>query len=206
MAIVAAIAGGAIVYTNFGAFLPWREATEADRLAAMAGVQAGQIIAEIGAGTGRFTVAMARHVGESGRVYSTELSAKNRDAIRARADASAVRNVTIVEGAPRETNLPDACCDVVFLRNVYHHVHEPDAFAASIRKAVRPGGRVVVIDFEPGALWLHGARPSDTAERRPGHGVARAEALAEFQRAGFRVDQEVPRWGGPMWLLLFRVQ
>lgn len=85
MAIIAAIGGGAIIYANFGAFLPWREATEADRLAEIACVQPGQTIAEIGAGTGRFTVAMARHVGESGRVYSTELSAKNRDAIRARA-------------------------------------------------------------------------------------------------------------------------
>ncbi|MCA1562086.1 MAG: class I SAM-dependent methyltransferase [Acidobacteria bacterium] len=124
----------------------------------------------------------------------------------ARVSASGVSNVTIVEGAPRETNLPDACCDVVFLRNVYHHVQEPEAFAASIRRAVRPGGRVVVIDFEPGALWLHGGRPSDTAARRPGHGVARADARAEFERAGFRVEQEIPRWGGPMWLLSFRLQ
>jgi SAM-dependent methyltransferase len=194
----------AVLYAGFGAFLPWREAAEAERLAALAGVRAGQTVAEIGAGGGRFTVAMATRVGEAGRVYSTELDEARRADIRTRADAAGLRNVTVVEGAPHRTNLPDGCCDVVFMRNVYHHVQDPEAFAASVRRAVRPNGRVVVMDFDPGSLWFHGGRPDGASDRRPGHGVSRAAAIAEFRAAGFRLEHEAPRWSQPMWLVMFR--
>ena len=111
--------------------------------------------------------------------------------------------MTVLEAAAGATNLPDACCDVVFLRNVYHHIRQPERFAASIARAVKPEGAIVVIDFEPGALWLHGGKPDD-ASRRPGHGVSRQDAVAEFRSAGFEPRLEVPRWSGPMWLILLR--
>ena len=69
-------------------------------------------------------------------------------------------------------------------------------------RAVTPGGRAVVIDIEPGALWLHVGLAS-AGGRRPGHGVARADVIAEMRAAGFTLRREVPRWGGPMWLALF---
>jgi hypothetical protein len=53
-------------------------------------------------------------------------------------------------------------------------------------------------------LWFHGGRPADASERRPGHGVARADAIAELTAAGFRVEQEVAEWSGPMWLVQLR--
>jgi hypothetical protein len=60
---------------------------------------------------------------------------------------------------------------------------------------------VAVIDFAPGALWFHGGAPDGT--RRPGHGVSRADAIAEFTAAGFVVREEVPDWSGPLWLVVF---
>jgi SAM-dependent methyltransferase len=147
---------------------------------------------------------MAAKVGPAGHVYATEMSERSRDAIRARASGAGLKNVTVLTGAPDATNLPPACCEVIFLRNVYHHVREPDAFARSLRAAVRPGGRVAVLDFEPGELWFHGGRPDDTSERRPGHGVSRADVIAELSNAGLVLEQEIARWSGPMWLLLFR--
>ena len=68
--LAAAAASG---YAAFGAFLPWREESEAERLAQVAGVVPGLSVAEIGAGTGRFTAVMARKVGPAGKVFSTEL-------------------------------------------------------------------------------------------------------------------------------------
>lgn len=198
------VVAGVALYNLFGAFLPWREAAEADRLAALAGVGSGQIIAEIGAGTGRFTAELARRVGPTGHVYSTELSAGNRAAIEARAAAAGLSHVTVVAATAAETHLPDACCDLAFMRNVYHHIQDPEDFARQVRRALRTGGRVVVTDFEPGALWLHGSRPDGAAERRSGHGVAREEAIAEFASAGFMVERDERRWSGPMWLLSFR--
>jgi SAM-dependent methyltransferase len=109
--------------------------------------------------------------------------------------------VTVVEGTPNATNLPDACCDALLMRAVYHHIRDPQPFAASVARAVRPGGVVAVIDFEPGALWFHGGAPDGV--RRPGHGVPRTETIAEFQAAGFRVREEIQNWSGPLWLVVF---
>lgn len=198
------LAGSAgFVYYAFGAFLPWREEAEAVRLAELAGMGEGSTVAEIGAGAGRFTMSFARRVGPRGRVFSTELAGDAVAALAARAAAEGLRNVTEVRGGRLETNLPDGCCDVVVLRNVYHHVTEPQAFARALRQAVRDGGRLVVIDFDTGALWLHGGRPGDTSSRRAGHGVERADAIAELTAAGFQLEQEIADWGGPMWFAMF---
>jgi ubiquinone/menaquinone biosynthesis C-methylase UbiE len=201
--VVIAIGLAAAAAAAFGAFLPWREEAEAERLAQVAGLLPGQSVAEIGAGTGRFTAAIARKVGTAGRVFSTELTPENRRAILDRITAAGLHNVTIIQAAAAATNLPDACCDVVFLRNVYHHIQEPERFAASLARAVKPGGALIVIDFEPGALWLHGGKPDD-ASRRPGHGVSRQDTIAELRSAGFEVRHEMARWSGPMWLVVFR--
>ena len=201
LAVVAVIA--VLAYLALGAFLPWREDAEAERLAEILGVKPGGTVADVGAGSGRFSVKMAAIVGPSGKVYSTELNSENLQAIAARAQAAGVGNVLPIEGAELETKLPDACCDAVFLRNVYHHITDPDAFASSLRKAVRPGGRLGVIDFAPGALWFPISRPAEASERRSGHGVSLDEARAELTKAGFQVEQELPDWSGPMWLIVF---
>lgn len=194
--------GAAVLYAGFGAFLPWREQAEADRLIEIAGIGEGKTIAEIGAGGGRFARALAAKVGTTGRVYATELAGPTH---RVLAEQTAdVPNITVIQADRGRTGLPDGCCDLVLLRNVYHHVSEPPAFLESVTRALRPGGRVVVIDFEPGALWFHGGRPDDASERRPGHGVAQQAAADEFAAAGFRLEQSAPRWSRPMWLSVFR--
>ena len=201
--VAVALAGGtAAAYAAFGAFLPWRERGEAQRLADIAGIRPGQTVAEIGAGTGRFTAVMSRRVGTGGTVLSTELDPERRREIEARMAAEGLRNVRVVAAAPDATNLPDACCDVVFLRNVYHHVTDPTRFAVSVARAVKPDGVVVVIDFEPGALWLHGGSPDGSP--RAGHGVSRTDAIVEFRAAGFEAREQFPSWSGPLWLVLLR--
>jgi SAM-dependent methyltransferase len=202
-AAIALTAAAAAAYAKFGAFLPWREQAEAGRLARVVTLRPGQTVAEIGAGTSRFTAAMARIVGNSGRVFSSELNPERRPEIADRVAADGLRNVTVLEATANATNLPDANCDVVFPRNVYHHVQEPERFAASVARAIKPGGVAVVIDFEPGALWLHGGKPDD-ASPRPGHGVSRQDAIREFRTAGLEPRRDIPDWSGPMWLVVFQ--
>ncbi|CAN5827669.1 hypothetical protein BH18ACI5_BH18ACI5_10960 [soil metagenome] len=88
--------------------------------------------------------------------------------------ASGLSQITVVAGDAVRTNLPDGACDALFLRNVYHHFADPVAMDASIIAAVRPGGRVAVVDFTPpdkeapkpadrGTDGMHGVRPDTVA-------------------------------------------
>jgi ubiquinone/menaquinone biosynthesis C-methylase UbiE len=190
-----------VLYAGFGAFLPWREHAEADRLANLVGIHEGQTVAEVGAGGGRFSRVLAQTVGPHGRVLASELAGDAYDTLKT--SVAGVSNITVVQADREKTNLPDGCCDVLLLRNVYHHVTNPEALLESLTRSLRPGGRIAVIDFEPGALMFHGGRPADASERRSGHGVSQQAAAAEFQAAGFRLEQSVSDWSGPMWLSTF---
>ena len=198
---IAVVGGLTKIYAEFRAFLPWREEAESQELIGLLAVTPGQHVAEIGAGPGRLTVALAHAVGPAGRVFATDLNPARREDIRARAASAGVSNVSILEGAPADTTLPDACCDAIVMRAVYHHIQAPERFAASVWRALRPGGRVAVIDFAPSALWLHDGAPDGT--RRPGHGVSRADTIREFQAAGLVVRDERADWSSPLWVVVF---
>ena len=129
------------------------------------GIREGDVVAELGAGGGRFSLALAKQVGPQGRVFTTELSAEAVAALAAGAEAEGLRNVTEIRSTRLETNLPDRGCGVLLLRNVYHHVQDPRGFALALRRALQDEGRLVVIDFDAGALWFHGADGPTT--RRP---------------------------------------
>jgi ubiquinone/menaquinone biosynthesis C-methylase UbiE len=196
------VAGSAMfLYAAFGAFLPWREEQEVRRLAGVAQVMEGQTIAEIGAGGGRFSFALAGIVGPTGRVLASELAGQKLDALAGR--ALSTTNVKVVAAEREQTGLPDGCCDLILMRNMFHHATMPDSFLASVKRALKGGGRVVIIDFEPGALWFHGGRPADAPERRSGHGVSQATVREEMTAAGFVLDHAEPNWSGPMWLSMF---
>lgn len=196
----------AVFFLPLAAFhlLPPGVTGEAERLAALLEVRPGQTIADIGAGSGAMTVEMARRVGETGRVYSTEVDPDRLDDIRARVAREGLRTVTVVQAAEKETKLPAACCHAIFMRNVYHHIEDPSAFGASLRRAIKDRGRLAVIDFEPGTLWPL-VPSSGAASQRRGHGVKREDLAQELERVGFRVDRQVEDWGGRMFAVLFRV-
>lgn len=155
----------------------------------------GHIVAEIGAGGGELTIALARHVAPGGRVYTSELGeerlAKLRDAVK----KSGVTNIEVIEGQAAHANLPEGCCDAVFMRNVYHHFNDPQTMNASIFRALKPGTRVAIIDFAPrnkAAVGPPGKRGDDAA-----HGVSADIVSSELKAAGFQVvasEDRLERW------------
>jgi len=174
-------------------------AAESARLAQVLELGPAASVAEIGAGAGQMTVAMAERLGPRGRMYSTELDRDRVRDIREAVARAGLRNVTVLEAAERDTNLPAACCDAIFMRRVYHDLSEPAAIDASLFLAVRPGGLVAVIDFPP-----HGGVPSrGVPANRTGHGVAAALVVEEFTRAGFEHLRTID-WTSGMYLALFR--
>src|SRR5262245_8487567 len=96
-----------------------QNAADADRLIRALELQPGSVVAEIGAGDGALTVAIGKAVGGEGRVYSNELNPDRLPTIRKRAEDEGLRNVTTVEGKETSTNLPEGCCDGIFMRDVY---------------------------------------------------------------------------------------
>ncbi len=178
------------------------DADEAEQLVAWLELGPGSVVADIGAGDGALAMNLAEHVGAEGRVYATELSRSRLQEMRDAVARAGQDNVTVIEGAVARTNLPAACCDAVYSRNVYHHLTEPDAINADIRRALRPGGRLLVIDFEPGG-FMDRISPPETAERHGGHGTPTETVVNEVTAAGFRVLRGPEPWRGRLYAVLF---
>lgn len=193
---LAAAAVAALVLVQAAPYLLSSQRDEAARLFALMEINAGDVVAEIGAGKGLMTVEAARRVGPTGRVYSTELSAERREDIRAAAAAERHANVTVVAAEPAATALPASCCDAIFMRHVYHHIEDRPAFTASLRRSVKEGGLVAIIDFERGSFWhLTGS-----------HGASLADIVGTMRGAGFDEVQRVEGWKGRSFLVLFRAR
>ena len=203
-----ALVGALALVAYVAAHLPYlpvvhgNESDEVERLVEWLGVEAGMAVADLGAGDGRFAFALAERVGPAGRVYATELSAAQLDHMRSAVNDRRLDNVHVVEAGVTETNLPEGCCDALFSRNVYHHLTEPDAVNADIRRALRPGGRLLVIDFEPGGPLDAIGRP-DTAARHGGHGTPKETVVAEVTASGFLLRRGPEPWRGRMYGILF---
>jgi ubiquinone/menaquinone biosynthesis C-methylase UbiE len=148
-----------------------------------AGITAGMTVADVGAGTGLFVRPFARAVGEAGKVYAVDITPEFIERIRAFAAAEGLRNVEAVLNDDRDVALPGASVDLAFLCDVYHHFEYPADMMASIRRALRPGGRLVVIDFkrEEGI-----SEPWILEHVRTG----RDDVVAEIEAAGFRLIGE----------------
>ena len=197
-----------IVVAGVGLIPLWYDDPEADaaRLEPLLALRPGATAAEVGAGRGRLAVALAARLGPEGRVYATEIEAGRRDDIRAAAERAGTRNLTVLEAGTERTNLPPDCCDAVYLRRVYHHFTAPAALAASLFEAVRPGGRLAVIDFAPGLWTFFLFRPAGVPEDRGGHGVPPAIVARELQQAGFVLERRIDDWNWHEFCLVFRKQ
>ena len=174
-------------------------ADQLDQMAPLLGLKSGSVVGEIGAGNGAITVAAAERVGLSGHVFSTEIDPGEIEAIRNRVAQAGLRNVTVVQATASETGLPGECCDAIFMIGVYHHFTDPLATDASIFRALRPGGRLVIVDFSP-AWWLKPWTPKGIPSNRGGHGIPEHILEGEVTGAGFRLVHVYDHWGNS-WML-----
>lgn len=148
------------------------------------GIEKGMRVADIGAGTGLYTRLFCEAVGESGWVYAVDISPRFLEHVTNWARSEQVTNVTSVFCRDNDIALPPESIDLAFLCDTYHHFEYPKASNASILRALRKGGSLVVIDFEriPGKSreWVLG-------HVRAGKDVFRDELLA----AGFVLEEEI---------------
>jgi SAM-dependent methyltransferase len=167
-------------------------ADEAEKIAGALGLRPGMSAADVGAGEGRFTIALARQVGAAGRVYATEVESDKLEQIQAKVKADGFANVRTVLGDQGRTGLPDGCCDAILLRMVYHHFTDPRAMRRSLWSALKPGGRVLVVEVPPRGSW----RRLEGVPERGGHGIPAPELIADMRGEGFTVVAHDDDWPG----------
>ena len=147
------------------------------------GITPGMSVADVGAGTGLFLTPLSKAVGPTGRLYANEISPVFAEHLRSRAAQEGLPQVEVMLGGERATGLAEATVDLVFLCDVYHHFEYPDEMLADIRGALRPGGRLVVVDFE--------RTPGKTRDWILDHVRAGKQAIRkEIAAAGFVLEAE----------------
>ncbi len=118
----------------------------------------GMAVADVGAGSGLFTLPIAKAVGSKGRVYAVDVQAYFLESIAKRAKKAKLTNVQTVHADQHASGLAEASVDLAILVDAYHHLERPTAYLADLHRAIRPDGRLVVIDFDrtrPGTgAWM----------------------------------------------------
>jgi ubiquinone/menaquinone biosynthesis C-methylase UbiE len=144
------------------------------------GVAPGWSVADVGAGTGYFTMRLAAAVGAGGRVYATDVQDPMIRALEERVEREQLRNVTVVRAGFDDPSLPAGCCDLVLLASVYKEISERPAYMRRLAGALRDGGRVAIVDFRPDAEG-----PGPPREAR----LPEAQVVEELAEAGFALAE-----------------
>jgi ubiquinone/menaquinone biosynthesis C-methylase UbiE len=140
-------------------------AVEFRQIAELLTLTEGMVAADVGAGGGEWTMRLAERVGPKGRVFGTDVKRPQADGLASLARQRGVENVTAILGTQDDMRLPDGCCDAMLLRLVYHAFTDPARMREGIRKAMKPKGLVLIIDFRPTADQLTGEMKSIGFER-----------------------------------------
>jgi ubiquinone/menaquinone biosynthesis C-methylase UbiE len=143
----------------------------------------GMVVADVGAGTGLLTRMFAPAVGDKGKVYAVDISQKFLDHIKKTCEEKGIKNVTYVKCTDTSAELPDNSIDLAFICDTYHHFEFPFKTMASIHKALKPDGQVILIDF-------HRIKGEST-DWVMGHVRAGQEVFAkEVEDSGFKQVEE----------------
>lgn len=154
-------------------------------IVAASGARSGMRVADIGAGTGLFTLLFARAVGPRGSVAAVDISRQFADNIGRRARADGYTNVATLVNSQTDTRLPPDSIDLAFVCDTYHHFEQPRAMLASIHRALRAGGSLVVVDYQRiegnSSAWVLG-------HVRAG----KEQVIREIESVGFRLAADEP--------------
>ena len=141
----------------------------------------GEVVADIGAGSGYFTLRFSNTIGVSGQIYAVDVSPDMIDYINRRILETGAKNVTTVMAAADDPRLPDASVDRIFICDTWHHIENRPQYLARLRKVLRAGGQIIMIDFQKRELPV--GPPVDMK-------IAREDLIQQMESAGFHLAQE----------------
>jgi precorrin-6B methylase 2 len=143
-------------------------------------IRSGATVADIGSGTGYFTWRLARKVGTKGKVYAVDVQQSMLDLTKQAVDEHKLTNVQYVLATESSPRLPERSVDLVFIAYAYHEFGDPAAMMRAIRRALKPGGRVLILEY---------AKESNIAPASSLHRMSFEEIRREIEPLGFVVDQ-----------------
>lgn len=144
-----------ILFAAFGVICTFLQADvrdeqhQPDKVMDTVGVKPGMAIGEVGAGHGYFTFHLSRRVGDSGKIYANDISARALDSIRQKCEAEGISNIQTIVGEVEDPLLPDAELDMVFIVNAFHDLAKPVKLLNNLVPSLKPGAPVVIIDRDP---------------------------------------------------------
>jgi ubiquinone/menaquinone biosynthesis C-methylase UbiE len=167
---------------------PEREEEEAPSKAiTLLQLRPGDVVADVGAGSGYMTVKLARAVGPSGRVLAVDVQPEMIERLTERMRAEMIANVTPILGATDDPKLPAGSVDLELMVDVYHELAAPQRMLQHLRAALKPGGRLVLLEYR---------KEDPSIPIREEHKMSVADAKAEIEPEGFtlaEVKEDLPR-------------
>jgi len=155
-------------------------------------VQPGDAIADIGAGTGYFSLPLAQATGQLGQVYAVDSQAEMLERLQRKLDTENISNIRAVLAEADSTDLPDASRNLVFMANVWHEIADRDAVLMEAKRILKSRGRIAVLDWRP------------DVEPKPGpplhHRLSASDAAGDLHPAGF-VEVKQSNVGKYSWLV-----
>jgi len=144
-------------------------------------IQHGQTIADIGSGGGLFTLLFSQLVGEKGKVYAVDTNEDFLEFINTQAIKQGITNITTVRATEQAIPLPMHSIDLVFVRNVYHHLQNRTQYFSEVKQFLAAKGRIAIIEYS-----RQGSKFS--FHRRCGHNVPKEIIIEEMNKAGYKVS------------------
>ena len=158
------------------------EGLKIEQVVAALKLKAGDVVADLGAGTGLFEAPLAYAIGTRGRVYAVEIDKGFLDEIDRKVEELHISQIETVLGTPTDPKLPTRSVDLALMHDVLHHVEQRQAYLKAVAQYVKPGGRVAVVEFNP----KDSPHKDDAALI-----VSKEQGAAMMAAAGFVVAEDV---------------
>ncbi|MEE9606753.1 MAG: class I SAM-dependent methyltransferase [Myxococcota bacterium] len=165
-------------YEDFGGRDDWQNT---EQVIAALEIRPGDRVADLGAGGGYFTFRLADAVGPKGMVYAVDVDDDMIEYLNERVAEEGHANVRVVRGEFADPLLPDGQIDLLFTSNTYHHIEDRVAYFKGVRRDLRPGGRVAVLELND-REWF---------PRTFGHYTAEDVIVQEMTEAGYQLDKSL---------------
>jgi len=172
---------------------PNRDKTQKpEAVVAALGLRPGMTVADIGTGIGYMLPYLSKAVGSSGKVLAEDVQSDFLDQARAKVDVAKLLNVSLILGGFTDPKLPPGAVDVELLLDVYHHFDQPQKMLAALAPALKPGGRLVIVEYHK----------ADSPQ--PGHILREwSDVVREVESSGYRLQSKVDRITVNQYLLTF---